>query len=290
MSPDIAVQQALNGISFGALLFILAAGLSLIFGMMDVVNLAHGAFYMLGAYVALAVVQRTGQFWLALALAPLVVGLLGLVIEPLLLRRLRGRHLDQVLLTIGVSLVIADVIGLTFGREIRSLAFPAGLDRSVGILGSDYPVYRLFVVAFGIALAVILAAIHRRTQVGALIRAGVDDAQMLDALGVDIDRLFAMTFAVGAALAGIAGVIAAPVFGVFPGMDVDALIYSLIVVVVGGLGTLSGAVVGGGLVGPADTFGKVFFPQFALVLIFAIMALVLLLRPTGLLGRVRIAR
>jgi len=290
VSPEVFVQQALNGISFGALLFILAAGLSLIFGMMDVVNLAHGAFYMLGAYVTLAIVQRTGQFYLALFVAPAVVGLLGLILEPLLLRRLRGRHLDQVLLTIGVSLVIADLLGLTFGREIHSIPLPAGLDRSTQIFGGDYPVYRLFVIGFSIALAGALAVIHRRTRLGALIRAGVDDAQMLDALGVDIDRLFSRTFASGAALAGLAGVIAAPVFGIFPGMDVDALIYSLIVVVVGGLGTLSGAVAGAGLVGPADTFGRVLFPQFALALIFAIMALVLLLRPTGLLGRVRIAR
>ncbi len=290
MTPEVAIQQALNGISFGALLFILAAGLSLIFGMMDVVNLAHGAFYMLGAYVALTVVQRTGSFWPALVIAPLAVGLLGLLIEPLLLRRLRGRHLDQVLLTIGLSLVIADLIGLIWGREIRSIPLPAGLDHSVSVMGGDYPVYRLFVIAFGIVLAIAFALVNRRTRMGALIRAGVDDAPMLAALGVDIDRLFATTFAVGAALAAVAGVIAAPVFGVFPGMDVDALIYSLIVVVVGGLGTLSGAVVGAGLIGPADTFGKVLFPQFALALIFALLAFVLLLRPTGLLGRVRIAR
>ncbi len=290
MSPEVAVQQALNGISFGALLFILAAGLSLIFGMMDVVNLAHGGFYMLGAYVALTVVQRTGQFWLGLLLAPLVVGALGLAIEPLLLRRLRGRHLDQVLLTIGVSLVIGDLIGLVAGREIHSLPFPAGLDRSISIMGGDYPIYRLFVIGFGVVLAAAFWSVHRRSQVGALIRAGVDDAAMLSALGVDIDRLFAVTFGVGAALAAVAGVIAAPVFGVFPGMDVDALIYSLIVVVVGGLGTLSGAIAGGALVGTADTFGKVLFPQFALALIFAVMALVLLFRPTGLLGRVRIGR
>jgi branched-chain amino acid transport system permease protein len=290
MSPEVVVQQALNGISFGALLFILAAGLSLIFGMMDVVNLAHGGFYMLGAYVALTVVQRTGQFWLALVIAPLVVGALGLLIEPLLLRRLRGRHLDQVLLTIGVSLVIGDLIGLVAGREIHSIPFPAGLDRSIAIMGGDYPLYRIFVIGFGVLLAAVFALVHRRSQAGALIRAGVDDAAMLSALGVDIDRLFAITFGVGAALAAIAGVIAAPVFGVFPGMDVDALIYSLIVVVVGGLGTLSGAIAGGALVGTADTFGKVLFPQFALALIFAIVAFVLLLRPTGLLGRVRIAR
>jgi len=210
--------------------------------------------------------------------------------EPLLLRRLRGRHLDQVLLTIGVSLVIADLVGLTWGREIRSVPFPAGLDHAISILGGDYPVYRLFVIAFGVVLAVILALVHRRTRVGALIRAGVQDAPMLAALGVDIDRLFAVTFAIGAALAGLAGVIAAPVFGIYPGMDVDYLIYSLVVVVVGGLGTLSGAVAGSALIGPVDTFGKVLFPQFALALIFAVMALVLLLRPTGLLGRIRIAR
>src|SRR5213594_241357 len=243
MTVEVAIQQALNGISFGALLFILAAGLSLIFGMMDVINLAHGAFYMLGAYIALAAVQRTGNFWLALVLAPLLVGALGLVIEPLLLRRLRGRHLDQVLLTIGISLVIVDLVGLVAGREIRSIPFPAGLDRSVPIIGGDYPVYRLFVIAFGILLAALFAFIHRRSRLGALIRAGVDDAPMLAALGVDIDRVFATTFAAGGALAG-----------------------------------------------PADTFGKVLFPQFALALIFAIVAFVLLLRPTGLLGRVRIAR
>src|SRR5919198_450649 len=199
MTVEVFAQQALNGISFGALLFILAAGLSLIFGMMDVVNLAHGAFYMLGAYITLALVQRTGQFWPALVLAPLAVALLGLVIEPLMLRRLRGRHLDQVLLTIGVSLVIADLIGLTFGREIRSIPVPAGLERSVAVAGGDYPVYRLFVIAFGIFLAVLLTVVHRRTRLGALIRAGVDDAPMLAALGVDIDRVFALTFAAGAA-------------------------------------------------------------------------------------------
>src|SRR5438270_13626605 len=157
MTAELVFQQALNGLSFGALLFILASGLSLIFGMMDVVNLAHGAFYMLGAYITLTVVQRTGQFWFALVLAPLLIGVLGLALEPLLLRRLRGRHLDQVLLTIGVSLVIADVLGLTFGREIHSIALPAGLDRSVPVFGGDSPLYRLFPLAFGTALAPILS-------------------------------------------------------------------------------------------------------------------------------------
>jgi branched-subunit amino acid ABC-type transport system permease component len=290
VSPELAFQQALNGLSFGALLFILAAGLSLVFGMMDVVNLAHGAFYMLGAYLALTVVQNTGSFWLALVAAPVVLGLLGLVLEPLLLRRLRGRHLDQVLLTIGVALVIVDLIGLFWGREVRSLPLPAGLDGSVSLIGGVYPVYRLFLIAFGVALAVVIAVIYRRTKLGMLIRAGVDDAEMLGALGVDGDRLFATTFAVGAALAGLAGVVAAPVLGLQPEMDVTALLYSLVVVVVGGLGTLGGAVAGSLLVGPADTFGKVLFQEFAVAVIFAIVAVVLLFKPTGLLGRIRLAR
>ena len=291
MSPELVFQQALNGLSFGALLFVLASGLSLVFGMMDVVNLAHGAFYMLGAYVALSVVQVTGSFWLAMLAAPLALALLGLVLEPLLLRRLRGRHLDQVLLTIGVSLVIVDLIGLAWGREVRSLSAPPGLDGSVTLIGGVYPVYRLFVMAFGAALAIAMAVIYRRTKIGMLIRAGVEDAEMLGALGVNTNRLFASTFATGAALAGLAGVIAAPVFGVQPGMDTDpGLLYSLVVVVVGGLGTLSGAVAGSVLVGPADTFGKVLFQDVALAVIFAIVALVLLLKPTGLLGRIRIAR
>lgn len=290
MNPDLVLQQALNGISFGALLFILAAGLTLIFGMMDVVNLAHGAFYMLGAYVALTVVQATGQFWIAAIAAPLVLAALGLIIEPLLLRRLRGRHLDQVLLTIGVSLVIVDLIGLFWGREVRTLPYPTGFERSIDIGASAYPTYRLFVIAFAILLAAVLWYVHRRTRIGALIRAGVDDAPMLSALGVDTDRMFAVTFAVGAGLAGLAGVMAAPAFGLQPGMDVDALIFSLIVVVVGGLGTLNGAAAGALLVGPAETFGKVLFPQFALALIFAIMAVIILGRPSGLFGRIRIGR
>jgi branched-subunit amino acid ABC-type transport system permease component len=291
VSLELVFQQALNGLSFGALLFILASGLSLVFGMMDVVNLAHGAFYMLGAYVALSVVQLTGSFWAAMLAAPLALALVGLVIEPLLLRRLRGRHLDQVLLTIGVSLVIVDVIGLLWGREVRSLSAPSGLDGSVTLIGGVYPVYRLFVIALGVVLAAAMAVIYRRTRIGMLIRAGVEDAQMLGALGIDTNRLFASTFATGAALAGLAGVIAAPVFGIQPGMDTDpGLLYSLVVVVVGGLGTLSGAVAGSLLIGPADTFGKVLFQDVALAVIFAIVALVLLLKPTGLLGRIRVAR
>jgi branched-chain amino acid transport system permease protein len=290
VSPELVFQQALNGLSFGALLFILAAGLSLVFGMMDVVNLAHGAFYMLGAYVAYTVVQRTGSFWIALAVAPVLVGLLGLILEPLLLRRLRGRHLDQVLLTIGVALVVADQIGLWWGREVHALAAPPGLDGSVSLYGGTVSLYRLVVILFGAALAGILVFVQSRTRLGMLIRAGVEDGEMLAALGVDTDRLFASTFAAGSALAGLAGVISAPLIGLQPGMDTQALLFSLVVVVVGGLGSLGGAIAGSALVGPLDTFGEIVFQEFAVAVIFAIVALVLLFRPTGLLGRVRMAR
>src|SRR2546421_2331238 len=192
--------------------------------MMDVVNLAHGAFYMVGAYGAVSVVQFTGSFWIALLAAPLALALFGLVIEPLLLRRLRGRHLDQVLVTIGASLVIVDIIGQLWGREVRSLSAPPGLDGSVAVIGGVYPVYRLFVIAFGVALAAAMSVIYRRTKLGMLIRAGVEDAEMLGALGVNTDRLFAITFAVGAALAGLAGVIAAPLVGPPPRVGVEALV------------------------------------------------------------------
>ena len=285
MTVEVAIQQALNGISFGALLFILAAGLSLIFGMMDVINLAHGAFYMLGAYIALAAVQRTGNFWLALVLAPLLVGALGLVIEPLLLRRLRGRHLDQVLLTIGISLVIVDLVGLVAGREIRSIPFPAGLDRSVPIIGGDYPVYRLFVIAFGILLAALFAFIHRRSRLGALIRAGVDDAAMARVVGIRVSRLFTIVFCLGAWLAGFAGVIGGPILSVYPGLDGEMLPLALVVVILGGSGSLLGSLVGSFVVGFLYNFGQAMFPELAYVVLFLPMLIVLVLRPQGLFGR-----
>lgn len=297
MSPEQFVLQALNGLAFGVLLFILAAGLSLIFGMTDIVNLAHGAFYMLGAYVGWSLVVGGAQgcfsfgidYWVALVAVPIAVGALGLVLEPLLLRRLRGRHLDQVLLTIGVSIVITDLVRSCWGGEVLGMSAPRGLEGSVALFGptDQFPVYRIFLIGFGTALALALWIIYERTRLGALIRAGVDDAEMLAALGVDTGRLFTLTFGAGAALAGLAGVVAAPMLGLQPGMDETALILSLIVVVVGGLGTLGGAFWGSLVVGPAKTFGDVFLPQFALAFIFLVMAAVLVLRPSGLFGRRR---
>ena len=293
MSAEQLVLQGLNGLAIAALLFILAAGLSLIFGLMDFVNLAHGAFYAIGGYLAYSLVrgsasaclQASLDFWVALVVVPLVLGLIGLLLHITLLRRLGGRHLEQVLLTIGVSIVAADAVRWCWGGEVLSLPAPRGLDASVPVLGQDYPVYRLFLVAFGAALAAALWLLQERTRLGALIRAAVSDSAMLAALGVDTERLFAFTFAAGAALAGLAGVVGTPIIGLDPLVPEEVLILSLVVVVIGGLGRLSGAVLGALVVGPARTFGNLLLPEFSLAFIFMVMAGVLLLRPTGLFGR-----
>jgi branched-subunit amino acid ABC-type transport system permease component len=267
------------------LLFLLAAGLSLIFGLMDVVNLAHGGFYMLGAYLALSLVRWTGSFWIALAVVPLLTAAGGFLLEWELLRPLyRRTHLDQILLTFGVAFVLMDLARWLWGADVQSLPAPPGLDRSVLLFGTLFPVYRLFVIALGAALGLALWIVLGRTRLGATVRAGVANKEMTQALGIDIGMVFTCVFAFGTGLAGLAGVVAAPVQGVFPGVDFETLIVTLIVVVVGGLGTLKGSFWGSLLIGEADTFGKILLPQLALVIIYLVMATVLLLRPGGLFG------
>jgi len=277
--------QGLNGLAYGMLLFLLAAGLSLIFGLMEVVNLAHGGFYMLGAYLALSLVRWTGSFWIALLIAPVIIAAGGFLLEWEFLRPLyRRTHLDQILLTFGFAFVFTDLARWLWGADVQSLAPPPGLDRSVAMLGTLFPIYRLFVIALGGALALGLWLTLSRTRLGALVRAGVANKEMTQALGWDIGLVFTGVFAFGAALAGLAGVVAAPIQGVFPGVDFETLIVTLIVVVIGGLGTFSGSFWGSLLIGEADTFGKTLLPQVALVVIYIVMAAVLLVRPAGLFG------
>jgi branched-subunit amino acid ABC-type transport system permease component len=277
--------QALNGCAYGMLLFLLAAGLSLIFGLMEIVNLAHGGFYLLGAYFGLSIVRWTGSFWLALAIAPLLTGGVGFLLEWPLLRPLyRRTHLDQILLTFGFAFVLTDLTRWLWGADVQSLPAPRGLDGSITILGTLFPVYRLFVIGAGVALALGLWLGLVRARFGAIVRAGVANREMTQALGIDIAAVFTGVFVFGTALAGLAGVAAAPILGVFPGVDFETLIVTLIVVVVGGLGTFGGAFWGGLLIGEAETFGKVLVPQVALVVTYLVMAAVLLVRPAGLLG------
>ena len=279
------VLQALNGLAYSMLLFLLAAGLSLIFGLMDVVNLAHGGFYMLGAYLGLSFVRWTGSFWVAVVLVPPLVAAGGFLLEWEFLRPLyRRTHLDQILLTFGFAFVISDVVRWLWGAEVQSLAAPPGLDRSIPMLGTLFPAYRLFVIALGGALALGLWLGLSRTRLGAIVRAGVANKEMTQAMGINIAAVFTGVFAFGTGLAGLAGVIAAPIQGVFPGVDFETLIVTLIVVVVGGLGTLTGSFWGSLLIGEAETFGKTLLPEAALVVIYLVMAAVLLVRPRGLFG------
>lgn len=288
LTTDLFVIQFLNGLASGVLLFLLAAGLSIIFGMMDVMNLAHGSFYMLGAYIGYSTFRITLNFWLALLIAPLVVAAVGLVGERLLLRPLKGRgHLDQVLLTFGLALVMADFVRAIpgWGGDVHALPPPPELAFSIPFGSGQYPVYRLFSIGVGLALALLLGLIISRTPIGAIVRAGVADAEMVGGLGINISLVFSIVFAVGVGLAAFGGVMNAPVVSLEPGMDARTLIQALIVVVVGGLGTLRGAFWGSLLIGEADNFGRALLPDYALFSIYVIMAAVLLLRPAGLFGR-----
>lgn len=282
--------QLTNGLVFSLLLFMSAAGLSLIFGLMNVINLAHGSFYLLGGYIGLSIALATGNFWLALLLAPLLVGALGLLIELTLLRRLYARgFLAQVLCTFGLSLIALDLMRWAWGTFPQSISVPALLSGSATLLGVTYPVYRLALIGAGLLIALLLWLTLERTRLGAVVRAGVSDAQMAGGLGINVGLVFAIVFAVGSALAALAGVAAAPIVGIYPGLDADTLILALVVVVVGGLGTLRGAFMGSLLVGMADTFGRALLPQLAVFVIFALMVFVLLVRPAGLFGRPRAA-
>lgn len=280
------IIQFLNGLVFSMLLFIMAGGLSIIFGQMNVINLSHGAFYLLGGYVGLTMVRQIGSFWLALLIAPLLVAIIAVVIEHFLLRRLYGahRHLEQVLLTFGLALIFSDLIQWNWGAYVQSVPPPELLSGHVPVFGLDFPIYRLSLIVFGLVLAAVLWLVLERTRIGAIVRAGVSDAQLVSGLGINIHLVFAGVFAVGTALAALAGVIGAPVTTLYPGLDFEILILTVVVVVVGGLGTLKGAFAGALVIGMADTLGKAYISEFSLFLIFAVMAVILLLRPSGLFG------
>jgi branched-chain amino acid transport system permease protein len=282
--------QALNGLQFAMLLFLLSVGLSVVFGLMNFINLAHGTLYMLGAFVGWSVARHSDSFWLALAAGPFAAASLGMIFYGTLLKRLQHESpMKQVLVTFGLIFVGIDAVRWIWGEYPEALAAPPLLAHSVAILGEPYPAYRLFIIALGLAVAAALYLGLERTRLGAIVRAGVDDRVMVAALGINVDRAFFVVFCLGCALAGLGGVASAPVLGVFPGMDIAILIPTLIVVVVGGPGSLAGAFLGALLIGMAETFGAVLLPRFSSFMIYAVMALVLLLRPGGLLPARRLA-
>ena len=282
---EVFVAQLLNGLVYGVLLFLIAAGLSLIFGLMNVVSLAHGSFFMLGAYFGLSIFKITGSFWWALVLAPIPVIALGVLMELLFLRPLYRRgHLDQVLLTFGFTFVFLDLVQTLWGRTVLRLPAPPSLQGTVQIGLGVFSAYRLCLIGFGFAIALLLWLFLERSRIGAMVRAGVDNAVMAAGLGANIPVLFTGIFGFGVALAALGGIAAAPVLGLYPGMDSEILIPAFIVIVIGGMGSLRGAFVGSLLIGIADTFGKAYFQSIALFLIYLAMTAVLLIRPQGLFG------
>ena len=277
---------AVNSISYGGLLFLLSAGFSLIFGLMRIPNLMHGSFFMLGAYIGVSILGKGQNFWVAALLSALAMAVIGGLIERLLLRRLAGQELPQVLLTLGLSFVVADLCLMIWTGDPIQPPTPSHLQGAVQAFGLFFPIYRLAIVAIAVVIAVALWIMVDRTRLGAMIRAGVDDPQIARVVGIKVSRLSTLIFCLGAALAAFAGVIGAPYLSVYPGLDAEMLPLALIVVILGGTGSLPGALVGSFLIGVLYNFGQAIFPDLAYVILFLPMLLVLVLRPQGLFGKV----
>jgi len=286
MSPTAFVQQILNGLSFGAVLFFLASGFTLIFGLMRITNLAHGGFYLVGGYIGITTVRITGNFFVALIVSSILIGLLGLFTERVLLRPIRGLEKPEVLLTIGLTFILGDMSLAIWGGDPTPIPKPSFLNGAVDIGGFVYPRYRLFVIGCAVLVGAVLFYVERKTRWGAMVRAGVDDRETIAALGVNIKAVFTAAFVFGAMLAGFAGVIGGAFLTLLPGQDFEILLFALAVVIIGGLGSLEGAVLGVVIVGLIDSFAKALIPELSFFTLFAPMAIILVIRPRGLLGRV----
>lgn len=276
--------QLLNAVQYGLLLFLLSSGLTLIFGIMGVINLAHGSFYMVGAYLAFWLVKLSGSLWLAVPIAVLIAFGVGLLLETVIFSRLYKRdHLYQVLLTFGLILIFEELRSIAFGDDVHGVAVPELLNFSIPLTETlSYPVYRLFVTGVCLVIAGAMYWVIHKTRIGMMIRAGNSNREMAAALGVNIPLLFALVFAVGMALAAFAGALAAPITSVAPGMGNHILIICFVVVVIGGIGSINGAMIASLLIGLADTVGKVLAPEYSGIAVYLLMAVILLWRPQGL--------
>ncbi|MBK5960910.1 branched-chain amino acid ABC transporter permease [Rhodoplanes elegans] len=277
---------AVNSFALGGLLFLLSSGFSLIFGLMRIPNLMHGSFFMLGAYLGVTFLDRGANFWIAAIGAGLITALLGGLIERFLLRRLEGQVLPQVLLTLGFAFIIGDVCLMIWTGDPWQPSTPAHLAGAVQVAGLFFPLYRLVILAVAVVVAVALWIMVDWTRLGAMIRAGVDDPPIARVVGIKVSQLFTLIFSLGAALAAFAGVMGAPYLSVYPGLDFEMLPLALIVVILGGTGSLLGALVGSFIIGFLYNFGQAMFPDLAYVILFLPMLLVLVLRPQGLFGKV----
>jgi branched-chain amino acid transport system permease protein len=277
--------QAFNGISYGALLFLVGSGLSLIFGVMRIVNLAHGSYFLLGGYVALTVIWTTGSWALAIPVAAVSIAVLGLVMERVFLRPLGFDPLRQVLLTVGFAFLFQQAALDIWSGNPFDINPPAALSRSIAVDGLHLPVYRIFMIVVAVVIGLSLWLVMEKTRLGATIRATVDDAEMARGIGINTSLISTLIFGLGAFLAALGGVIGGAFLGVYPGLDFEMLPIAFAVVIIGGMGSLGGAAIGALIVGLADNFGKALFPEVSYFTLYAPMALILAVRPTGLFGR-----
>src|ERR1022692_3401351 len=285
MNTQFWLVQAFNGISYGALLFLVGSGLSLIFGVMRIVNLSHGAFFLWGGYIALSVIHTTGSWALSLPVAALAVAVIGMAMERVFLRPLGFDPLRQLLLTVGFAFLFQQGALDIWGGNNMDIPPPATLTQSVVIGGIYFPVYRFFMIALALVIGVAIWLAMEKTRIGAAVRATVDDAEMARGVGIDTSRISMFIFALGAFLAAMGGVIGGAFLGVYPGLDFEMLPLAFAVVIIGGMGSLGGAAIGALLVGLADNFGKALFPEVSYFTLYAPMALILAIKPTVLFGR-----
>ena len=281
-----ALLQAINGVSLAALLFLLASGFTLSFGLMRVVNMAHGAYYLIGGYIGLTVAQKTGSFTLAVLAGGAAVVVLGYFIDRFLIRRTGENHLAQVLLTVGVAFVLADVALKIWGGDSLKVPVPVFLRGAIELPGGIvYPSLRFAIIVFGVLAGLALWLLYKKTQIGAVVRAGVDDREQVNATGINVDLLFILVSALASFLAGVAGVVGGAFRTLYPGAEWEILVYALVVVIVGGLGSLEGAMIGALIVGLLDAYGRWLLPEFSYFVLFGPIALLMLFRPRGLFGR-----
>jgi branched-chain amino acid transport system permease protein len=275
----------LHGLAYAGLLFLVSAGLTLVFGMMNVLNFAHAAMYMLGAYFSFTLLHATGQFWLCLLVCPLLLFIIGALVERFLLRRVHTYgHLHELLLTFGLAYIITELVKLIWGNFPLAVNIGGFLGRTVELFGMIYPIYRIFIFVCAVIVGLTMAAILYKTRLGIILRAAVNDSEMVNALGFNVPLVFTGVFAFGAALSGLAGVIAGPLLTTYPGMAHEILIDAFVVIVVGGFGSLGGAVVASLLIGELQSFGVLLFPKLSLALVYMLMAAVLIIKPSGLFG------
>jgi branched-chain amino acid transport system permease protein len=282
---SILVEQLLNAVGLAALLFLVSVGLSLVFGILRVVNFAHGVFYMLGAYVSFTTVALSGSFWLSLLVVPPVVGIFGALIETSTLRFIYRRPpIYQLLLTFGLALMLEEGVRLVYGPTAKPVDPPPLLQGAVALAGFDYPRYRLFLIVLGIVVGLGLWLLLRRTRAGLVIRAVAQNSEMADCLGADVQRVRTLVFGFACALAGLGGVAAAPMTSAYLGMGISVIVDAFVVVVVGGLGSIGGSMAGSIIVGAAQTWGGFYFSETAMVIMYAVMGAILIFRPWGLFG------